>query len=204
MPFREERPAEELRPDAANFQELLERFRPRLERMLAVRLDPRLARRVDLEDVLQEVLVTVVRRRGDYLARRPMPFFLWVRAVAGQILVDVHRRHLGSARRDAAREVELGMPTPSVRTLAGALVDPGPTPTKSLTRLEALERVSAALERMDEADREVLVLRYFEGLSNEESAAVLGLTPSGAKKRHVRALTRLRSALPRGIGLPTP
>ena len=204
MPPREESPADELRPDAGNLQELLARYRPRLERMLAVRLDPRLARRVDPEDVLQEVCVTVVRRLDDFLARRPMSFFLWVRATTGQMLVDVHRRHLGSARRNAEREIELGIPTPSLRSLAGLFVDPGPTPPRSLARLEALDRVTAALEGLAEIEREVLVLRYFEGLSNEETATVLGLSPSGAKKRHLRALESLRTALPREIDLPTP
>lgn len=192
-------------PTPATLGESLERFRPRLERMVAVRLDPRLRRRIDVADVLQEAFYEVSRRLGEYLEKRPMPFFLWVRLLTGQKLSDLHDHHLGARRRDAAQEVtRAGVPAATSVSLAGAFVDPRSDPLRATIRREALETVQAALERLDEVEREILALRYFERLSNEETAAVLGMTPSGAKKRHARALVSLRSELPHMEDLPTP
>lgn len=192
-------------PDASELGAVLEQFRPRLERMLDLRLDPRLRRRVDPADVLQEAFAEVVQRLEEFRARRPMPFFLWVRIQTLQKLGRVQHRHLGTARRAAEREVTpQSFPAASTASLARAFVQPGLSPSQEAAREEFLERIRAALEKMDEADREVLALRYFERLSNEEAAIVLGLTPSGATKRHVRALGKLRGAFPRMEDIPTP
>jgi RNA polymerase sigma-70 factor (ECF subfamily) len=173
--------------------------------MVAVRLDPRVRRRIDVADVLQEAFLEVSRRLPEYLEKRPMPFFLWVRLLTGQKLSDLHDHHLGTRRRDAAQEVPRGgVPAATSVSLAGAFVDPGSGPVRASMRKEALEKVQAALEKLDEVDREILALRYFERLSNDETAAVLGMTPSGAKKRHARALVRLRGELPHMEDLPTP
>ena len=183
----------------------LEQFRPRLERMLDLRLDPRLRRRVDPADILQEAFVEVVKRFDEFRSRRPMPFFLWVRLQTLQTLARVQHRHLGTARRAAGREVTpQSLPAASTFSLAKAFTQPGLSPSKEVARLELLERVRAALDRLDEEDREVLALRYFERLTNEEIAIVLGLTPSGEKKRHARALARLRRELPSAEDVPTP
>lgn len=192
-------------PDAQSVAALLEQFRPRLERFVAVRLDPRLRRRIDVDDVLQEAFHAVVRRLHEYPSTGLRSFYLWVRLITGQKLADLHRQHLGAGRRDVGREVAAGeIPPASSITLASAFADPHPSPSKAGALQEALETVQAALERLDELDREVLALRYFERLSNDETAAVLGLTPSGAKKRHAGALARLRRELPRGEDMPTP
>ena len=183
-------------PGQGNVGALLAGFRRRLERMVALRLDPRLRSRVDPADVLQEAFLDVVRRIEEFRATRPMSFFLWVRWLAAQKLLEFHRRHLGAERRDARREHSLlSCPEPSSVTLAPAFLDPATTPSKAAERKETLQRVQQALEELDEVDRETLVLRYFEQLSNEETATVLGLSVSGAKKRHVRALDEMKRRL---------
>jgi RNA polymerase sigma-70 factor (ECF subfamily) len=184
---------------------MLERFRPRLTRLVTVRLDPRLRRRIDGEDVLQEAFVEVARRLTEYCAKRPMPFFLWVRLITGQKLAEFHRRHLAAAQRDAAREVSpASIPSASSASLAKAFVDPERSPPHKAARREVLGRIRRALERLEELDREVLALRYFEGLSNDEAALVLGLSSSSAKRRHLQALRRMRAELPRADDVPTP
>lgn len=174
---------------------LLEEFRPRLERMLELRLDQRLRRRVEVADVLQEAYLDVARRLEEYRATRSMPFFLWVRFLVGQKLLEVHRRHLDTDRRDRNREVSPQFPAASSASMALALLDPAPSPSEVVARAEEHGRLQEALDRLDENDREVLVLRYFEQLSNEEAAQVLGLTPSGAKQRHLQAMRRIKVAL---------
>lgn len=192
-------------PRAGNLGALLTRYRPRLERMLALRLDPRVRRRVDPEDVLQEAFLEIASRLDDFLATRPMPFFLWVRLQTGQKLAEFHRRHLEAARRDAGREVTPGsFPSASSASLADRFVDSGRSPFQEAAREEALARIQEKLERMEEIDREILALRYFEGLSSEEAATVLGISLAGAKKRLVTALRRLRLVLPYPGDVPTP
>lgn len=192
-------------PTMADLGEHFERVRPRLERMLAVRLDPRVRRRVEPADILQEAYLEAARGLSEYLEQRPLPFFLWLRRITGLKLAEFHRKHLGAARRDAGREITPGgIPAASTASMAGYFVDPSRSPAQSAARLEILEKVENALRELEELDREVLAMRYFEELSNEETATALGLTPSGATKRHVRALRRLRSVLPQARDAPTP
>src|SRR5262245_46897925 len=182
-----------LEPSRTNVGSLLEVFRPRLRRMLTLRLDPRLRRRVDPADVLQDAFAEVVARLDEYLAARPMPFFLWVRFLTVQKVAQLHQHHLGVARRDAGREVTPGaLPAASSISLARVFTQAGPSPSEAVARNEILARVRAALERLDGVDREVLALRYFERLSVEETALVTGLTASGVAKRQLRALGNLK------------
>jgi RNA polymerase sigma-70 factor (ECF subfamily) len=126
-----------------------------------------------------------------------VPFYVWLRALAGQRLIDVHRRHLGVKQRDAGREVALGQggPSPSSQSLADQLLGQLTSPTGAAVRAEQRARVRDALEGLDPLDREVLVLRHFEELSNNETALVLGLDKSTASKRYIRAVRRLKTVL---------
>lgn len=175
---------------------LLEGYRPRLRRMVSLRLDPRLRRRVDSSDVIQEAFVDVTRRLEEYRSTPKMPFFLWVRLLTAQKLMEFHRRHLGAEKRDVRREV--AAPShyeASSVALARAIVDEGTSPSGALLRKELEQSLRDALEKVKETDREILMLRHFERLSNEECAQVLGLSLSGTKLRHLRAMKRFREIL---------
>src|SRR5947209_19681543 len=95
------------RGDQGAWERLLARHRDRLRRMVALRLDRRLQGRVDPSDVIQEASLDAVRRLPEYRAGPAMPFFLWLRFLTGQRLMEAHRRHLGAQARDAARDVTL-------------------------------------------------------------------------------------------------
>jgi len=186
--------------DSGALGDLLETLRPRLERTVAFRLDRRLIGRLDAGDVLQEAFEEVLRRLPEYLERSELDFFVWVRLTTGQKLTELHRRHLGAAVRDAGREASLGLhgvAGASSVALAGAILDPGGTPSQAVATDERAERLRAAIEGMEEIDREVLCLRHFEQLTNREVAQVLGLTEPAATQRHTRALLRLRAILER-------
>lgn len=177
---------------------LLEDFRSRIARMVAVRMDPRLRGRLDASDVIQDTFLEVHSRLEDYRRRADMPFFLWVRFLAGQKLVQMHRRHLGADQRDARRELPdalRSMPGATTATLAGALMSSGVTPSEVAMRMEDEERLVRVLDELRELDREVLALRHFEGLSNVEVAHLLGIEASAASRRYVRALARLQEKL---------
>jgi RNA polymerase sigma-70 factor (ECF subfamily) len=184
--------------DRASWGELLNRDAGRLRQMVAIRLDPRLARRIDAEDVVQEALAEAIGRLPEYLARPRMPLFLWLRLLVGQKLLQLQRLHLGTHKRAADREVSLiygSMPEASSVALAERLLGRETKASAALIRAERKLRLQEALNRMDGIDREVLVLRHFEELSNGECAQVLGISDSAAGKRYIRALKRLREVL---------
>jgi RNA polymerase sigma-70 factor (ECF subfamily) len=182
--------------DAAARQQLLARHRDRLRRMVAVRLDPRLAARLDPSDVVQEALLEAARKLPVYLRERPVPFYPWLRRLAWEHLLKLHQRHM-AGKRNVAREERPApaLPDGSALELAQRLVAPGTSPSGRAVREEVCGRVRAALGALAEADREVLVLRYLEGMTTAEIAAVLDLGESAVKMRHRRALDRLSRAL---------
>jgi RNA polymerase sigma-70 factor (ECF subfamily) len=178
--------------------ELFMLYRERLWRMLYVRLDGRLASRVAPDDVLQETFLDVARRIGEYLADPAVPFYVWLRFLTVQRMLMVQRAHLGAQMRDVSQEVSLpdgGVPFASADSMAGQLVGHLTSPSQAAIRHELQDRLRAALAAMDPLDREVLALRHFEGLGNNEVAEALGITKDAASKRHVRALKRLREIL---------
>lgn len=191
---------------------VLEAYRGRIERMLRLRMDHRVAGRVGVSDVMQDAYIEIVRRLPKYLAedsdpaageRGRMPFFLWVRFIAGQALRQTHRQHLGTVARDAGRDVPMfsgGAPEASSLMLANALVESGVSPSGFAVGEEQREALNEALSSLDPEDREVLFMRHFEQLSNKEIAAILKLTPGGASLRHLKALGRLQRALA-GLGI---
>lgn len=185
------------RGDSAARQQLLVRYRDRLRRMVAVRLDRRLAARLDPSDVVQEALLDAAQKLSDYLEHRPVPFYPWLRRLAWEHLIKLHQRHITARKRSANREERqvLALPNESALELAQRLVSPGTSPSNGLLREEVRGRVQAALARLPEGDREVLVLRYLEQLSVREIAAVLTLTEGAVKMRHTRALGRLCGVL---------
>jgi RNA polymerase sigma-70 factor (ECF subfamily) len=191
--------------DQASWGALLARHRDRLRRMVALRLDQRVQRRLDASDVVQEAYVEASRRLPEYVQQPTMPFFLWLRFLTGQKLLELHRHHLGAQMRDAGREIALyrgAMPQTSSAALAAQLLGRHTSPSEAAIRAEMKVRLQAALNGMDPLDREVLALRHFEQLSNAETAVELGIQESAASKRYLRALQRLKeilSAMPGGL-----
>jgi RNA polymerase sigma-70 factor (ECF subfamily) len=184
---------------------LVERHRERLERMVRLRLDRRLQGRVDAEDIVQEACLAVLGKFVQYCADPQVPFFLWLRLEVGQKLLAAHRFHLGAKMRDVGQEVSLhhgALPQVSSVSLAEQLLGKLTTASRAAMRLELKLRVEEALNSMDAQDREVLILRHFEELSNAEVAQVLGIKPAAAGNRYVRALQRLKDVfqgMPGGI-----
>jgi RNA polymerase sigma-70 factor (ECF subfamily) len=175
---------------------LFERHRRRLRQMVRLRIDQRLAGRLDASDVLQEAFLDVVQQFPSFDVRT-MPIFLWLRLVTGQRLARLHRRHLGAAMRDAGREVSLcgGLPRASSVSLAEQLLGRVTSVGQEAARAELRLQLQDALNGMDALDREVIALRHFEELSNQEAAAVLGLSKTATSNRYVRALARLQKIL---------
>lgn len=184
--------------DAAVWRDLVTRYHDRLRRMVAVRLDSHLQGRIDPSDVLQDAYLDAFEQLSDYLRELKIPFFLWLRLVTGHRLAKLHRYHLGTQMRDAAREVSIfhgALPEASSAVLAAHLLGHGESPSEEASRAERRARLHAAINRLEPLDREVLSLRHFEQLTTAEVATVLGINKAAAGKRYVRALSRLRYVL---------
>lgn len=184
--------------DQQAWNQLVTEHSPRLRRMVALRMDRRLQGRVDPSDVIQESMIDAARRLGEYVEKPALPFFLWLRFLTGQRLMEQHRRHLGAKARDVGREISLyrgAFPETTTADLANHFLGKFSTPSQAAVRLEQKLRLQEALNSLDPIDREVLALRHFEQLSNGECADVLELTKSAASKRYARALVRLKDVL---------
>lgn len=179
--------------DRGALAELIGSYRPAVERFIDLRMDARLRARVGVSDVLQEADLEIARRIDDFLARGPMPFRTWVLKTAHQQLLRLRRHHVEAERRTVGAEAPIA-DNASV-LLADRLAAVAPSPSQELGRAELAKSIRTALDALPELDREVIMLRTFEGLTNAEAAQVLDIESPAASKRYTRALLKLREAL---------
>ena len=192
------------RGDQSALASLFMRYRGRLRRMVDLRMDRRLAGRIDPSDVLQESYLDASRQLNGYLNREPMPLFLWFRLITGQRLMAMHRWHLGARKRDARQEVGIhrnAMPPAGSAALSRQLPGRLTSPSGAAIRREERHRLKRLLDRLEPADREILAIRHFETLTNDEAARELGISKAAAGKRYLRALERFRKMLTSGPGV---
>ena len=178
--------------DQAAANRLLELQRDRLRGMIALRLDRRLSARVDPSDVLQETMIQAHQKLPEYLRTQPIPFYPWLRRMAWENIVQLHRQHILAQARAVTREeqFDVALPEQSAVQLAERLIGNGSSANQKLIQKELKARVQAALSQLDPRDREVLVLRFLEQLSIEEAAVVLEISQEAVKSRQRRALER--------------
>ena len=179
--------------DGTACDRLLAHHRDGLRRFVANRLDTRVQARLDPSDVVQETQLEAYRRMDDFLARRPMPFRVWLQKTAYERLLKLRRHHAEAERRSVGRE--LGLPDRSSLLLARPFLDKESSPSRQLARGELVRRVRQALAGLSETDREVLLMRSVDELPYREIACILDLDPAAARKRYGRALLRLRRLL---------
>lgn len=183
-------------PSAVN--RLLDRHREAVRRMVQMRLDQAVARRVDASDVVQDVLLEASQRLSDYIRNPPMPFHLWLRQLAKDRIIDMHRRHRAAQRRSVDREQNMssfGTDDQSAADLTALLRDAELTPAASALRKEMEERFVLALDKLEDSEREMIIMRHFEHLGNGDIAEALGLSAPAAGMRYLRAIRRLRELL---------
>jgi RNA polymerase sigma-70 factor, ECF subfamily len=184
--------------DQDSLAALFDRHHHRLEQMVRVRMDRRLQGRLDPADVLQDAYLDCSRRFAEYARNPQVSFYLWLRFLTGQRLIDLHRKHLGAKMRGVDQEVSLyrgALPQASSVSLAANLLGRLTSASRAAIRAETQIRVQEALNTMDPIDREILTLRHFEMLSNDETAEVLELKKTAASNRYIRALKRLKEIL---------
>lgn len=171
----------------------------RLERIVSFRLDPRIRGRVDAADILQEAYLEASDRLQSFLESTDVSFFVWLRQQTLQTLADVHRRQFRQ-KRDVNREIHFASAGASDGTsvsIAQFLIGQLTSPSQVVVKAEEMQWLQEGLNSMNEVDREVLALRHFEQLGNNQVAEILGLTPTAASNRYLRAAARLSEILQR-------
>lgn len=184
--------------DAGAVDRLLAEFREPLRRVIDLRLDPVLGRRVDASDIVQDVLIEANQRLTEYLRSPAMPFHLWLRHLAQDRIIDAHRRHRQAQRRSIDKEQPLHRPAwvdESSLQLASQFVDTEKTPASAAIHQELQRRLETAMVQLGEDDRDIILMRHHEQLSNQDVATELGLTEAAASMRYLRALRKLRTIL---------
>lgn len=185
--------------DGEAVNRLLEQHRGAVHRMVQLRLDAKVQRRVDVSDVVQDVMVEANRRLRDYLANpQQMPFHLWLRQIAHDRIIDAHRRHRGSAKRSVDREQPLVAAENDQKSTFDLMVqirDQELTPAAAVAEREMAKIVETAIAELNDQDCEIVIMRHYEHLTNQEIAQALGLTEPAASMRYLRAIRRLRELL---------
>jgi RNA polymerase sigma-70 factor (ECF subfamily) len=183
--------------ESSAVDQLLDHHRASLRRMIDLRLDPALGRRVDASDIVQDVLLEASKRLADYVKNPAMPFHLWLRHIAKDHIIDTHRKHRLAQRRsiDKEQSIRPALADQSSMDLAAQFIDQELTPASAAIRQELQRRLEGAVAEMDEDDREMILMRHFEQLSNQEVATELGLSEAAASMRYLRAIRRLRTLL---------
>ncbi|MFP6650076.1 MAG: sigma-70 family RNA polymerase sigma factor [Pirellulaceae bacterium] len=184
--------------DAEAVNKLIDRHRDAILRLVRMRLDRRIQPRVGVSDVVQDVFIEANRRLQKYLQDPIMPFHLWLRQIAKDRIIDAHRRHRVSAKRSVDREQPAHLPAGmdhSSMAIANQLVDGEITPMAAATQRELASRVEQTITELPEQDRDILLMRHYEFLSNQEVAEALGLSQPAASMRYLRAIRRMRELL---------
>ena len=181
--------------DQAAFEALFRRHRAKLHRAIALRMDRRVAARVDASDVLQDTYLEAFKRLPKYLQQQPMPFYLWLCWIAREKVLALHRRHLGAEKRTVTHEAPL-LPADSSATFVSAVIaGREPSPSQALAKVELAERLRLALGQLDDDERDLILWRHFEQLSARDMAQLLQISEAAASKRYIRAVERLRTIL---------
>jgi len=173
---------------------LFNKYRKQLRTMIALRMDANLKGRVDPSDVLQDAWVDTARKLDSYDPDK-MSFFVWLRLVASERLLACHRQHLGAQKRDPRRELRRQHLNATSLSLGNFFLDQSTSVAGKAIKVEQGVRLRAILDEMDDCDRELIAMRVFEGVSNAETAEILGITTNAASKRFIRAIGKIRTEL---------
>jgi RNA polymerase sigma-70 factor (ECF subfamily) len=185
------------RGDRLALAKLLARCHPQLRTWATARIAPDLKAKIDPDDVLQEVYIDVARQIDRFEDRGPGSFIAWARAILSQRLIDARRAAQCQAR-DIGREVSIKLgDADSCGSLLDQVYADSGTPSRIIRRQEALQALLASLPNLSESHRQVIKLRFLDGLSVADAAAQLGKSEDAIVALTKRALAALRAAIDR-------
>jgi len=177
--------------DDLALNELLERYRPRLRRIVRIRLGAKLRGRLESMDIVQETYQVAFRKIADLQVHSQASILQWLSRIAEHKITDAND-YFTALRRDARREEPIdGQPGESRAT--DRLPDEAESPSQQLERSEIREILDGCVEQLSEAQREVVILRDYCGGEWEFVAEEMESNAHAAQELHRRAWVKLRS-----------
>jgi RNA polymerase sigma-70 factor (ECF subfamily) len=174
---------------------ILERFRAYLHLLARLQLDPRLQRKLDPADLVQQTLLQALGALDRFRGRTEAELAAWLRQILARNLANADRDH-GRAKRNVAREcsLETALDQSSTRLEAWLAAEQS-SPSQQVQRKEQAVQLAAALHELPEAQREALTMHYLQHWSLEEVGRALGRSPAAVAGLVKRGLKQLRSQL---------
>jgi RNA polymerase sigma-70 factor (ECF subfamily) len=161
--------------DRAAFDEIVERYRSRLEVQVRSRLGERLRALIEVDDILQDVFTSAYSSLSRFQWRDEESFYRWLGGIAEHLIWNLsQKKNLG--------------PMPLTREIAGS----GISPSRGLRRQQRFDRLEKALDDLTPEQRRAVILARIEGLKVKEIAARMGRSTEAVKKLLARAVLRLR------------
>ena len=165
--------------------------RARLLRLVNLQMSDELRRRMTADDMLQEAYLHCCRNAQYFARHTDVPVYAKLRIMTMQAIVTAGRRLVLAARRDVRQEVS---PEANIDAWAN-FADTLTSPLSHLIRQERRAIVRRVLAQLSPSDRDIISMRHFEELGNNECAALLQISPAAASVRYVRAIKRMTSLL---------
>lgn len=150
-------------------------------------------------DVAQETFVRVHRHLGEFKGQSA--FSTWLMRIATHLAIDSVRKERSASKEDLDEVRESDLEGGGEGILATAL---GNDPQQNLLRRELMERMRAALAKLPEKHRTILVLREVEGLSYEQLAEQLGIHKGTVMSRLFHARKKMQGLLREYVSSPSP
>ncbi len=183
--------------DVAALGILFQRYEPKLKKLVAKQLDPRLLRRVDVSDVIQEVHIELSKRIDEFAKERALTLYHWMCFITKQKVAELARHHILAQIRDVRREVPIqrSISGNSSIVLATHLISQVSSPSSVITKAEVSKLVNQAIENLEPEGRDAIVMRHVDHLKTDQAAELLGISQAAFRQRYFRALRQLRKLL---------
>jgi RNA polymerase sigma-70 factor (ECF subfamily) len=185
----------EMTPTTGDQKDDLERFRQYLRLLARLQLDPRLRRKLDPSDIVQQTLLQAHQARDQFQGRTEAERAAWLRQILARTLANA-ARDLGRGKCDVRRErsLEAAVEESSAR-LEAWLAAEQPSPSQQAEKNEQLLHLAEALEQLPADQREAIVLHHLRGEPLAGLARQLGRSEGAAAALLHRGLKKLRELL---------
>lgn len=173
----------------------LERYRPLLKFLARVQLPPKLRRKVDESDIVQQTMLQAHRAHDQFRGETPEQLQAWLRQILARNLAHV-ARDFSRDKRDIAREQSIGasLQQSSIR-LGTWLAAEQSSPSQRAQKHEWALQLACAMEQLVDDQRDAIILHYWQSYTLAETAAAMDKTqPAVAGLLH-RGLKKLRGIL---------
>jgi RNA polymerase sigma-70 factor, ECF subfamily len=171
----------------------LEQFRRYLLEVARHAVGPALKSKGGASDLVQDTFLEAQRLFPQFEGASEAQLRAWLRCLLLHKAAKLGRRYATTAKRQLSREVAMGGGDRAVRL--SQIAGPAPTPSMAAMSSEQGQRLRAAIDRLPDDYRQVMSLRYSEGLAFEEVGRKLGRSADAARMLWARAVERLKHEL---------